>query len=507
MKLKTNIVLLCSMTLLGVLVLSAISLSTLKNNLFKERTQYLTILVKLAESSLNALYAQEQAGEITEAQAQSEAKKILSSMKHDNTYFWARGYSNDINYIHPESRRIGFVDENKGLQIGDRYRAALREHDVGILTAYGMKPGQKKEVKKLYAVVWFKPWNWIVGTGDYIDDINSEFWHSAIDLMVTGLILMLIISGAGLALGRRLYKQIGAEPDYVASVANKFADGDLSLNVKLHENDKSSLLYNISEMRLQLLDIISNIQLYADNVATASSQIASGNVELSSRTEDQAAAIVEAASRMTELTDAVRHSTKNAREVNTLAREADQVSGKGGEVVYSMVKKIEDIMESSAKISDIINIIEDIAFQTNILALNAAVEAARAGEHGKGFAVVAGEVRNLAQRSASAANEIKDLISTSVSLIKDSSELGNNVNIAFNDINNAIRNVSCLINEMAISSAEQAKGIEKVSLAVYRIDGMTQNNSALVEEVSSASESLKYQAIQLKNRVLKFRLN
>ena len=504
MKLRSHILLLCIMALIGVTAIAAVSLSTLKQTMLEERSRQITTLVELARSSLNKLYTQEQAGEITREQAQAEARRVLGSLRHEQLYFWARGYANDINYIHPDPKRIGSVDAKGGKEAGERYRAALEGHDVGLLTAQGTKPGVTGPVEKLYGVIWFKPWDWIVGTGDYIDDIETEFWRSANALLAIGVILMLVIGFLGWSLARNLYRKLGGEPDYAVSIAAKVASGDLSSSVELHRKDNSSLLFQLKEMQLQLAGIVSGIKQSADAVATASSEIVIGNSDLAARTEEQAAAIEETAANMTQLTETVRQNVESAHEANILAKDADSMAVNSDKAVQKMVHTINDIRAGSTKISEITTIIEGIAFQTNILALNAAVEAARAGEQGRGFAVVAGEVRTLAQRSSSAAKEIKELINTSVSLIESGSSQATEVSQTIGDVKMVIKSVSDLVSEIALASKEQGKGIEQVSQAVNQIDEMTQHNAALVEQSAAAGDSLQEQATQLNTSVSTF---
>ena len=506
MKLRTHILWLCLVALIGVTTLAAVSLSTLKHTMLQERTGQVTTLVTLAKSSLDKLYEQEQAGKLTREQAQAEARRILGSLRHDQLYFWARGYANDVNYVHPDAKRIGTVDAKGGKEAGVRYRAALEGRETATLTAWGTKPGATEKVQKLYGVVWFKPWDWIVGTGDYIDDIDTAFWQSAKALLAIGGVLMLVIGLLGWTLARNLYRKLGGEPDYAALIAKKVASGDLTSSVALKPHDSSSLLFSLNEMQSQLAGIVSGIKLSASAVSSASGEIVMGNADLASRTEEQAAAIEQTASTMTQLTETVRQNVESAHQANILAKDADNIAGDSNAAVQQMVSTINDIRAGSTKISEITNIIEGIAFQTNILALNAAVEAARAGEQGRGFAVVAGEVRTLAQRSATAAKEIKDLIATSVSLIENGSAQATQVSGTIGNVKGAIKRVADIVSEIALASREQGEGIQQVSQAVNQIDAMTQHNSALVEQSAAAGQSLQDQATQLNTSVSTFQL-
>jgi methyl-accepting chemotaxis protein len=253
--------------------------------------------------------------------------------------------------------------------------------------------------------------------------------------------------------------------------------------------------------------VVSEVRENAEGVAAASSQIAQGNLDLSSRTEEQAASLEETASSMDELTSTVLHNTDNARQAATLAGTASGAAQRGGEVVGRVVQTMREIAASSNKMSDIIGVIEGIAFQTNILALNAAVEAARAGEQGRGFAVVAGEVRTLAQRSATAAKEIKELISESAHRVEAGSSLVEEAGGAINEVVVQVKRVTDIVGEIASASSEQSSGIEQVNRAVNQMDQVTQQNAALVEEASAASHSMSQQALRLRETVAFFKVD
>ncbi|TKC81504.1 HAMP domain-containing protein [Trinickia terrae] len=256
----------------------------------------------------------------------------------------------------------------------------------------------------------------------------------------------------------------------------------------------------------QFRNVIGSVVLSTDSVRTGAQEISSGNTDLSSRTEEQAASLEETAASMTQLTETVKQNADNAREANRLATDATETADLGNEAVQGMVHAIGKISGSSSKISEITGVIESIAFQTNILALNAAVEAARAGELGRGFAVVASEVRNLAQRSSAAAKEIKDLIESSVILIRDGAQQAVKAGETMGDVKQAIKNVSDIVGAIAAASEEQSRGIEQVNQAVNQMDQVTQQNAALVEQAAAAAQSLEEQARSLKVTVSVFRL-
>ncbi|MFC7461438.1 methyl-accepting chemotaxis protein [Hydrogenophaga defluvii] len=290
-------------------------------------------------------------------------------------------------------------------------------------------------------------------------------------------------------------------------LAEAVADGDLTMQIEAHGKDElADLLRALGAMNNSLVRVVSEVRLSSDSIATGSAQIAAGNADLSSRTENQAANLEESAASMEEITATVHQNAETARQASQLASAASEAAARGGQVVGQVVSTMQEISASSQKIADIIGVIDGIAFQTNILALNAAVEAARAGEQGRGFAVVAGEVRNLAQRSASAAKEIKTLITASVERVQQGSQLVGQAGESVGDTAVQVRRVTGLINEISAAGSEQSTGISQVGEALQELDQVTQQNAALVEESAAAAESLKLQAARLAELVGVFRL-
>jgi methyl-accepting chemotaxis protein len=325
-------------------------------------------------------------------------------------------------------------------------------------------------------------------------------------IMSLGLLAILLGSIGAWIIARGLVKQLGGEPNDAAEIAGRIADGDLTVTVNTKADDHSSLMFAMKTMRDNLINIVSQVRIGTDTIATASSEIASGNLDLSSRTEQQAASLEETASSMEEMTSTVKQNADNARQANQLAVSASEVAVKGGAVVSQMVGTMGAINESSKKIVDIIGVIDGIAFQTNILALNAAVEAARAGEQGRGFAVVAAEVRNLAQRSAGAAKEIKALIGDSVEKVDAGARLVDQAGATMDEVVASVRRVTDIIGEITAASHEQSSGIEQINLAITQMDEVTQQNAALVEEAAAAAGSLQDQAENLVKTVSVFKV-
>lgn len=291
-------------------------------------------------------------------------------------------------------------------------------------------------------------------------------------------------------------------------VANAIADGDLTNRIEVNNNDETGrMLDAMRRMSQRLQQLIQEVTDASLSVASGASQIAAGNVSLSQRTEEQASSLEETASSMEEMTSTVRQSAENAGQANVLATEARGSAEKGGAVVAKAVEAMSEINRSSKKVADIIGVIDEIAFQTNLLALNAAVEAARAGEQGRGFAVVASEVRNLAQRSASSAKEIKDLIEDSVQKVNQGAELVENSGTTLSEIITRVNKVTDIVAEIAAASEEQSSGIEQVNKAVMQLDELTQQNAALVEQASASSQSMSERANTLHGLVAQYRIS
>ncbi len=320
---------------------------------------------------------------------------------------------------------------------------------------------------------------------------------------------LLVVVGLGvgsyLVIGG-VWRQLGGEPEYARDVMRRIAGGDLSQDIAVQAGADNSLLAAVRDMSGGLAAIVGEVRGGSSRMRSAAQEIASGNQDLSERTEMQAASLERTTARMHQLTETVQANTASAHQASDFAASASVVASRGGNVVSQVVSTMEEINQSSKKISDIIGVIDGIAFQTNILALNAAVEAARAGEQGRGFAVVAGEVRNLAQRSAEAAREIKALIGASVDRVESGSKLVRAAGSTMTEIVESVARVSTIIGEITMAAAQQSRGIGEVNGDVSQLDEMTQRNAALVEEAAAAAASMEQQSEGLESAVATFRL-
>jgi methyl-accepting chemotaxis protein len=338
-------------------------------------------------------------------------------------------------------------------------------------------------------------------------DAQAEHEQARSLLMGLSVIALGLAALVGWLIARSILGELGGEPKEAADLARAVALGDFTRNTNITSTNAASLMSSLVEMQKNLATVVSNVRTGAEGVATASAEISQGNNDLSARTESQASALEETAASMEELSSTVKQNADSARQANQLAANASTVAIRGGEVVGQVVETMKGINESSRKISDIISVIDGIAFQTNILALNAAVEAARAGEQGRGFAVVASEVRSLAGRSAEAAKEIKILINTSVERVEQGTALVDEAGSTMSEVVASIRRVTDIMGEISAASNEQALGVSQIGEAVTNMDQVTQQNAALVEQMAAAASSLKSQAQELVQTVAVFKLN
>lgn len=336
------------------------------------------------------------------------------------------------------------------------------------------------------------------------NEVNAMFKQ----LYLLGSILATLAVVIAIFISWRLSKSISQGVESARNVAIRIGSGDLSESIQVTTQDEiGELLAALRDMQTNLSNVVRSVRLSSDSVALASAEIAQGNQNLSSRTESQASALEETSASMEELGSTVKQNADNAKQSNQLAQSASHTALKGGEVVAEVVNTMKGISESSTRIADIISVIDGIAFQTNILALNAAVEAARAGEQGRGFAVVASEVRSLAQRSAEAAKEIKSLITVSVDRVQQGASLVDQAGQTMNEVVNSIRRVTDIVGEISAASTEQSAGVAQVGEAITQMDKDTQQNAALVEEMSAAAMSLHGQAQELVQAVATFKLS
>ena len=533
LSIRTKIWALVFLAIISISVISVINILTTREIQISEKQLKTRHLVEGAYSVLAHYYDLQNKGELTEAVAKAEAVKTINAMRYDETeYFWL----NDLGLPYPRMITHPTVPKLNGTVLNsDKFnRATSLKFDtdgsekktdgkmnlfvaaVEVVSKAGAgyirydwpKPktggGVTDELfPKLSYVKKFGPWGWVIGSGIYIDDVEQSVRVHVIQ----GIELLIFVGTILLTLAYYLARSIIRPLNTAVGIAQAIAKGDLTAHIELTSRCEAGLLIHaLEEMNDSLVKLVSDVRNGVDNIATGTAEIASGNADLSSRTERQASSLEEAASTMEELTSTVRQNADNARQANKLAAGASDVAVKGGSMINQVVDTMNGISTSSKKIADIIGIIDGIAFQTNILALNAAVEAARAGEQGRGFAVVASEVRSLAQRSAAAAKEIKDLIAESTSKVDAGTAQVDQAGKTMDEIVASVKRVTDIMTEISAASQEQSSGIEHVSTAVQQMDEVTQQNAALVEQAAAASESLEEQAQKLAQAVSIFKL-
>ncbi len=394
-------------------------------------------------------------------------------------------------------------------QLGASYLAALEKYDSANADSYkvvdglvkGMDRAPTKKIDDIVAFIQAES----KALMTQMVTANAEAQRSA-TLLILATVLATVLVGAVIMVW--IIRSITTPLNEAVSIAQTVAGGDLSTSIEVRGDDEiGTLLKSLKDMHDNLAEIVGKVRAGTDAIAIASNEIAMGNADLSSRTEEQASSLEETASSMEELTSTVRQNGDNANQASKLAGNASVVAVRGGDAVAQVIDTMGAINDSSKKIVDIIGVIDGIAFQTNILALNAAVEAARAGEQGRGFAVVAAEVRNLAQRSAAAAKEIKTLIGNSVEQVEAGSKLVGAAGTTMDEVVASVQRVTAIIAEIAVASGEQNVGIGQINDAITQMDTVTQENAALVEQAAAAAEAMKHQAESLKSAVSVFKIS
>jgi methyl-accepting chemotaxis protein len=511
---KRKIGLLVGASILALILLTVASSLRMRSQIVEGRKGQLVTAVEAAYSIAAGFEAKATAGTMSKEDAQKAARDAIRVARYgaeakDYLYIFSMDGAAVMHPLKPEwdgQPMIGKVKDSKGLDIIQGEIDVLRASKDG--RAYLMtdfpRPGKTESVPKLMYVMQLKNWGWLVGSGLYMDDVDVQVRDTAVQGLLVTLLILAGIGALGVVIARSVLRQIGGEPSEAMAVMGEVARGNLA--VDLSQSVPGSLLDSLSTMVRSLRTTVSQVRQSTDSISTASGEIATGNQDLSARTEQTASNLQRAASSMEQITGTVKQSADSARQANQLASSAAEVAARGGSVVSQVVTTMDEINASSKKISDIIGVIDGIAFQTNILALNAAVEAARAGEQGRGFAVVASEVRSLAQRSAQAAKEIKGLIGASVDRVEAGSRLVADAGKTMSEIVGSVQRVSDIIGEITAASSEQSDGISQVNQSVTQLDQMTQQNAALVEESAAAAESLRDQAKRLASVVATFRL-
>jgi methyl-accepting chemotaxis protein len=497
-----GIVLLFTLMLLILGIWSMSQLQDGSNRIVNENVTGLTAAMDMRESGWALALSLRKVATPTDAmEGERESKKLVQILDR-----YAKSEEALKKVVHTEQAKTAFnaaasqrqaiipvINKIKALVDGGNYFDGslmlktdfLPLHDKWMDSLSALADQQQKEMKETYQASL------------------SNYSTTRMGMIIIGVIIL----GFGSFVSWYIMRTITGPLQYAAQIADTIAAGDLTASIEITSDDEAGqLVRSLKTMQDNLVETVNQIKQGTETITVASEEIASGNADLSSRTESQASSLEETASSMEELTTTVKQNADNARQANQLVVSASDFATKGGDVVGHVVNTMGSIKESSRKIVDIIGVIDGIAFQTNILALNAAVEAARAGEQGRGFAVVAAEVRNLAQRSANAAKEIKSLISDSVEKVDAGGKLVDEAGKTMEEIVTSVKHVADIMGEITAASQEQSSGIEEVNRAIAQMDEMTQQNAALVEEAAAAAESMQEQAAALAQAVAVFKL-
>ncbi|HNX24433.1 MAG TPA: methyl-accepting chemotaxis protein [Spirochaetota bacterium] len=469
--------------------------------------------VQNISSLIDSVKQYQEASGLNDEQGKALAKELIRKIRYgESGYFWLDNYDG-VNVLLPPNPKAEGVSrinskDSTGKEFIKEFIAKGKQTGGGFTDYLFPKPGEKEPSPKRGYTLAYAPYGWIIGTGNYVDDIDKfvqekrEKYNRYINYIVLIMIAAAAVVGLILIIASiRFANSISRPIQDTSRVAEQLSDRDLTSRVDerylLRKDEIGILAKSINLAAENLGKTISAVQSSMKFLNESIDQINKGNQELAQRTSEQASSIEEIASTMEETRSHISQNTESSVHVSETSKASLLFAEKGGEMVHSAVISINDIRDSSRKISEITSVINSIAFQTNLLALNAAVEAARAGEQGRGFAVVAAEVRNLAQRSASAAKEITSLINDSITKIEIGTKQANNSGDAINEIVESVRNVSNLMLEITASTYEQKTGIDQVNMAINELNMMTQQNAALVEETASASESISEKAKDL----------
>ncbi|MDN7521421.1 methyl-accepting chemotaxis protein [Burkholderia orbicola] len=511
MSLNRKLWLALALVWIGLLGVGAWSAYETRATMLAERKAGIANLVDSAAGIVKAYHALAQNGTLPEADAKRDALARLAAMRYGDSGYVFVMDSKPVVLMHPTlpklvDTQVGDYLDPDGKPLFVTILNAAKATGSGFAEYRGRLPHSETAVPKISYVTRFAPWDWNISSGVFLKDIDTVYYRTLLGHLAVVFVIGFVISAAMLVIIRNVRGSLGGEPDEAAALAARIAQGDLTLPVPVRAGDRTSMMAAMHDMQARLQATIGGIRQSAEAIASASRQISAGNDDLSQRTEEQAASLEETAASMEQLTATVKQNADNARQASGLANNASDIARTGSDVVNRVIGTMGEIDDSSRKIADIIGVIEGIAFQTNILALNAAVEAARAGEQGRGFAVVAGEVRSLAQRSATAAKEIRELIVDSVERVRNGSTLVGQAGTTMGEILQAVARVTDIMGEIAAASEEQASGITQVGRAVTQMDQVTQQNAALVEEAAAAAASLQEQAARLRDAVGAFRV-
>ncbi|WP_110687229.1 methyl-accepting chemotaxis protein [Salinicola aestuarinus] len=495
---------------IGLILVASWSLYSMRDNLLEQKRQSLEYFIGSAKQLVESYITRAESGEMTVEQAKAQALTDITNLN-----FGSDGYifvfDSALNIVGHPRRDAGTsmrdYQDPEGTYLYRDMLAVANERGEGTVRYVSTRSEGSEMFEKMSYVTRVPQWDWQLATGVYIDDIDAMLLSG----MLTYLALIGVIGGVlSLVVAfviRDVLKRVGGDPGQARVDVQRIAEGDFSKPLILNHRDDASLLFAIESMRGRLASTLADVRASAEWVNVGADQISTGNQDLAVRTDQQSAAIVETASSMEQLTQTVRHNADNAEAATQAANQTRDRAHHGGEMMHEVESTMTQIQQSSREMGEIVDMIDNIAFQTNILALNASVEAARAGAAGRGFAVVAEEVRHLASRSADASREIRTLITRSSEQVEGGATLVGRVGRAMSEIVESVAGVSSLMDEIANASREQRSGIEQVNQAIAQLDEVTGQNAALVQQTANASQSLVTQSKRLEQALDIYRID
>ena len=516
MKVRTRILLLAVSALLGMLVIAGVSLSVLHSSMETERKNQQKTLVELGRATLEHFYKMEQSGNLSREDAQKLAKQAISGFRQDDRYLWVRDSVTEVNLVHPDPKRVGKQDSN-AKEKGDEYRNAMKGADVGFLIGKGTRPGVSGEVRKLYTITLFTPWNWIVGYGGYLDDIDQLFVSRAASMLAIAGALFIIIGLLAFRMLRAILGELGGEPHYATQIALEIAKGNLSADIVV-DGKADSLMGSMSRMQAGLRELVGSFDKASTMLTSTTSELSVQVDSLNNGSNRTSVAASSTAAAVEEMTVSVDQISSNARETEGFSSMASTLAIEGENLVVDTKKDINVVAQSiqeavvnirhlaerSREINGTSAIIKEIADQTNLLALNAAIEAARAGEQGRGFAVVADEVRKLAERTALATEginaTIRSVLSDTETAAKHMEGVQTQVSVS---VEQAEKAASALrtINERVTSALHKTRDVADAAREQSQASNSIANNVEeivqMVDESDSAVRHLKEQVLRL----------
>ena len=480
----------------------------IKENQLMLRERELMHVSQLALNVVKTQAALADKGVITQEEAQQRALQTIKDLRYGETGYFTLLNNQAQVIMHPiNAALIGKgpdISDANGVYIFRDMVAVTKDDHAGFTKYIFPRPGETEPQPKVaYSIPW-TPWGWIITTGLYVDDIQQAFLSSLYQSIIEFVAISILLSILVYFINRSTLKTLGGEPRYAAEVVSRIASGDLSQTVSKKAGDNESLVHEMGVMREQLTSVIAEIRGVAEVINTSTHDIVAGNQEIAEHSEQQAVSLEKTSSSMEEITAAVKQNAENAGQARELARGAVDIASRSGMMMQNVNGTMGDISESAGKIANIIEVVNSIAFQTNILALNAAVEAARAGEQGKGFAVVASEVRNLSLRSSQAAQEIKVLVEESVARVNSGSSQIKIAGSHIDEMIEAVQRVSDIMSQISVATDEQSIGISQVNESMVQIDSVTHQNSQLVQHAVAAASALEAQTRRLTQTVAFF---